>query len=466
MEVEDKVELTSTHTNFPAIWSEEGKYLASVLGDALVKGLTLVSQNRPDDPVEYLAKFLRAYTDGEESGSAVLVIPPVVASAAAAAALSEVNEETDATAPPPEEEQDPPQPEPSAPEEQTAEETQVEENVPETAVESEAAEDLKSEEPAQPSEPEPPADPETNLNEEISDAYEKLEESLEEEEAAAGSFDPEKEERELTALEARSSDQDGEAINPLHNSTRDENGQSVLHFAATRPGGASTIAAFLQNPSVNLAWRDTNMNTARDVGTNLGRAENVRVIDNWVISQAQRNELEILENLLADGYDHVADVEDAAGTHIVEVAEREAWALMLRGVPEFREKIERVHRCIRSGDFEGVKSLVNQDKKLAYAVNPKTGRCALHVAVLLEEVPIVRWLGETVPETLKKGDQLERTCLHYAMGVEKVEKIVRILVRAGAKRVVKDLRDRQPSYYFIHRDEITELQAEERAIVN
>ena len=51
----------ATENQFPAIWSEEGKYLASVLGDALVKGLTQVSQERPEDPVEYLANFLRSY---------------------------------------------------------------------------------------------------------------------------------------------------------------------------------------------------------------------------------------------------------------------------------------------------------------------------------------------------------------------------------------------------------------------
>lgn len=51
--------------------------------------------------------------------------------------------------------------------------------------------------------------------------------------------------------------------------------------------------------------------------------------------------------------------------------------------------------------------------------------------------------------------------LHYAMGVEKVEKMTRILVRAGGKRVVKDIRGRQPSYYFINREEIALLQEQE-----
>jgi hypothetical protein len=35
--------------------------------------------------------------------------------------------------------------------------------------------------------------------------------------------------------------------------------------------------------------------------------------------------------------------------------------------------------------------------------------------------------------------QLERTSLHYAMGMEKVETLSNILIKAGAKRVLKDL---------------------------
>jgi hypothetical protein len=35
--------------------------------------------------------------------------------------------------------------------------------------------------------------------------------------------------------------------------------------------------------------------------------------------------------------------------------------------------------------------------------------------------------------------QLERTSLHYAMGLENVESLSSILIKAGAKRVLKDL---------------------------
>lgn len=57
--------------------------------------------------------------------------------------------------------------------------------------------------------------------------------------------------------------------------------------------------------------------------------------------------------------------------------------------------------------------------------------------------------------------QLERTALHYAMGVNSVESLSRILIKNGAKRVLKDLKGRQPSYYFMNKSDIMRLQEEE-----
>lgn len=57
---------------------------------------------------------------------------------------------------------------------------------------------------------------------------------------------------------------------------------------------------------------------------------------------------------------------------------------------------------------------------------------------------------------------MERTPIHYAMGISNVEAISRILIKNGAKRVMKDLKGRQPSYYFMNKADILRLQEEER----
>lgn len=41
--------------------NRDSRYLASVLGDALIKGLTQVAQRRPRDPIGYLATYLYQY---------------------------------------------------------------------------------------------------------------------------------------------------------------------------------------------------------------------------------------------------------------------------------------------------------------------------------------------------------------------------------------------------------------------
>lgn len=58
--------------------------------------------------------------------------------------------------------------------------------------------------------------------------------------------------------------------------------------------------------------------------------------------------------------------------------------------------------------------------------------------------------------------QLERTPLHYAMGINDVEALSRILIKNGSQRVVKDLKGRQPSYYFMNKADILRLQEEEK----
>lgn len=409
--------MENSNNNFPAIWSEEGKYLANVLGDALVKGLSLVSQQRPNDPVEYLANFLRKYKDGEEQEQEEEQQLDVAGLAAAATAVvggaGVVAAAAAATA-------NPSETEPEGSEEPVRERTDEEEKVAEAGTEAQEPEPGPPEDTdPPPTAPQPPPS-ESNLNSDLTAGYDALEDALleEEEGSRASPFDPEKDEQAERALLESSSNtgdpnsEEGETspVQTMHNSTRDESGQSVLHFACTRPGGGSTILAFLQNPSVNLGWRDVNMRTARDIATNLNRMENARVIDSWVLALAQRNDIETLETLLLDGYDHIADVEDAAsGNHIVEVAEEAGnrdCALLLRGVPEFRERVDRVHRCVRSGDIDGVKSLVGQDRRVGFALSPKTGRNAMHVAVLCEEISILKWLADTVPECVKRGDNV------------------------------------------------------------
>ncbi|KAI4481677.1 hypothetical protein M0804_009198 [Polistes exclamans] len=65
--------------DIPIFRTEEGRYLASSLGDPLIKGLTEVANARPNDPVTYLATYLYNFASNNKSDnqreSNVLIIP-------------------------------------------------------------------------------------------------------------------------------------------------------------------------------------------------------------------------------------------------------------------------------------------------------------------------------------------------------------------------------------------------------
>ncbi|KAK9298135.1 hypothetical protein QLX08_008451 [Tetragonisca angustula] len=353
--------------DIPIFREEEGRYLASSLGDPLIRGLTEVANTRPKDPVTYLATYLYNFANksknNEEQEPNVLIIP-------------------------------------DRPEENI-------ENI---------ENDNGDEDAGYPRSP-------------VSDVPESA----------------------------------------FSNPNRDEHGQSVIHFAAIRSYPKDGLFHLLQESQVNVGFRDELYRTARDVAELANIKENIDEIDRYVAYLAARGETERLVELLLEGYDHILDVEDE-GANIVDItAERgkEATVQFLQSIPNYVTQREEVHHEIRTGNVAKVKELLNKNngggKLLAMGKNSMS-RCALHIAVLRENVEMVRYIAKTYPETLRIGDNLERTALHYAMGLPSVEELSNILIKAGAKRIVKDLKSRQPSYYFMNKSDIERLQEEEESL--
>lgn len=254
------------------------------------------------------------------------------------------------------------------------------------------------------------------------------------------------------------------------NPNRDEHGQSMIHFAAVRSYSKDGLYHLLLETQVNVGFRDELYRTARDVAEQANIRENVEEIDRFVVYLAARGETEKLVELLLEGYDHILDTEDD-GINIIDVAaqrEHEATVQFLQSIPNYINQREEVHAAIRASDEEHAKELLSKNngggKLLAVGKN-SIGRCALHIAVLRENEELVKFIAKTYPETLRIGDNLERTALHYAMGVPSVEVLSNILIKAGAKRIVKDLKSRQPSYYFMNKSDIERLQEEEKSMI-
>lgn len=69
-----------------------------------------------------------------------------------------------------------------------------------------------------------------------------------------------------------------------------------------------------------------------------------------------------------------------------------------------------MHHEIRTGNVARVKELLNKNngggKLLAMGKNSMS-RCALHIAVLRENIELVQYITKTYPETLRIGDNVK-----------------------------------------------------------
>ncbi|BES96287.1 Dpy-30 motif [Nesidiocoris tenuis] len=390
---------------YPIFNPEEGQYLANTLGEPLIKGLTEVAHVRPKNPVVHLANYLLVYSKaGEEGGNNHKRSLP---GSATRALTGKGRAQTEGNV---------------APEEGDNVEERNEEN----------------------------AEPEGTSNREEMEERKDEDVDSQDDDNASISEDP--------------ADPPEPAFKPTN---RDEHGQTILHFAAARSHGRNAIFQLLQEMDVNVGLRDGLYRTARDIAEQTDIRENVIGIDKFVVAIAARGENDKLTELLLEGYDHILDAED--GDNIIDVAKQRdnaQTAEFLGTITAFEERREKLLRAIRFGSINQVKELfrkADNKRNLAVAKNQQ-GRCSLHVAVLAQQENIVEYIASRYPTTLHIGDNLMRSPLHYAMGVEKVEPLSRILIAAGAQRVVKDLKGRQPSYYFMNKSDIQKLLDEEESL--
>ncbi|KHJ83252.1 ankyrin repeat protein [Oesophagostomum dentatum] len=111
----------------------------------------------------------------------------------------------------------------------------------------------------------------------------------------------------------------------------------------------------------------------------------------------------------------------------------------------FQSKIEGIHRAIKEGDLEKVKSLMTS-KKLAIA-RDRFGCTPLHAAVVHENTEIVRYIAAHFPSVLNAPDYNKRTSMHYAAAARDGGHYLKILGKAGADPMAVDNEGRTPDYY-------------------
>ncbi|XP_051860134.1 uncharacterized protein LOC117570110 isoform X2 [Drosophila albomicans] len=265
-------------------------------------------------------------------------------------------------------------------------------------------------------------------------------------------------------LQEEDDDEDG-ALAVQHMEERDEHGQSMLHFACARSHRRGALYTLIEESRIDITYRDELYRTARDVALQANQPNNAAEIDRFLLAQAVVGDVDSFEQLALQGYDHILDIEDESGKTILDVAgerQNEALVNFLNNLRAMEEAREELHQMIRDKNLVRIKELTAvPNAKWLIRTKNYYGRTALHIAVLKESEEMVQHLVQLCPEALKVTDNLERTVLHYALGTNFCETVSRILIQNGAKRTAKDLKGRQPSYYFINKADILRLQEEE-----
>ena len=101
---------------------------------------------------------------------------------------------------------------------------------------------------------------------------------------------------------------------------RDNTGQTILHVAVST-NQTDTIFRHILQCGVDLAARDCNGRTARDLAEKLNRPRYIKMIDDYVIKLVKDKKFEQVEKLILTNYDHILDINEGSKS-MTEIAKK------------------------------------------------------------------------------------------------------------------------------------------------
>lgn len=194
---------------------------------------------------------------------------------------------------------------------------------------------------------------------------------------------------------------------------RDNTGQTILHVAIST-NQSDTIIKHLLQCGVDIAARDCQGRTARDLAEKLNRAKYVRLIDDFVIKLVKDKKFDAVEKLILHNYDHILDISEGGRT-MTDIAKKSSTRNIfeiVRLTAPIQAYLRKVFKSVDDGATDDLKMLLNRKR---YAeVRDRCGRTVLHRAILKRRDDIILYLLEEFPNLINTRDSLDRTPLHYA----------------------------------------------------
>uniref|UniRef100_A0A1B0G1F3 Uncharacterized protein n=1 Tax=Glossina morsitans morsitans TaxID=37546 RepID=A0A1B0G1F3_GLOMM len=186
--------------------------------------------------------------------------------------------------------------------------------------------------------------------------------------------------------------------------------------------------------------------------------------DNTVQSQTaaidhNEKELQLQQIVAAGDMEKLAQIVlngDGEKLSNLEAAEPEVQAF-LNNVPNYMNKIQRVHKAARNGSLLSLQQALDR-RKFAISrdnISPN-GATPLHVATLFGHSDILRYLAFRFPETTSATDFDGRTPLHYAAVINDNGHFYNVLLKLGANPKIEDKLGKTAEQYR-HDDKLRDI---------
>ncbi|CAN8021379.1 unnamed protein product, partial [Ixodes persulcatus] len=118
---------------------------------------------------------------------------------------------------------------------------------------------------------------------------------------------------------ALSLDEDADHYRDDHTKLKDEEGQTVLHFAASHSHSEGCFYALIRQGHVLLAERDGRYRTARDVAREASQRDNLLDLDQYVLDAFLERRSDLLRALAHQGYDQLLNAVDKHGRDVTSI---------------------------------------------------------------------------------------------------------------------------------------------------
>ncbi|XP_076360793.1 uncharacterized protein LOC143252483 isoform X2 [Tachypleus tridentatus] len=244
---------------------------------------------------------------------------------------------------------------------------------------------------------------------------------------------------------------------------KDKDGRTALHYAAAVPRkDGKTMFKMLLQAGADIRIRDQHGRTPEyyrthhlsnnfehsKAGGTVNQVEKIikdgrkgQVIPKMVIEKTNKallnGDVAELHEIAGDGYGHYL---------LGKTSWHENVRQYLKELPGLLESNASVQQALRAGDVEIVKEHVTKNEQLLN-FRDENGEMVVHQAITHNQFPILQFLVDQFPQTVKHRDRGGRTGLHIA-AIQKNEAAYELLLSKGGDPKVLDQKGRTAEYYL------------------